>query len=59
MRPKPAPAPLSTTNEATPSKGGLAFFGGIRGRRIEVLFDGETVYCAKHLYQLNAAEMRT
>ena len=24
------PAPLSTTNEATPSKGGWAFFGGIK-----------------------------
>ena len=33
MGPKPVPAPLSTTNEATPSKGGRAFFGGIRGRR--------------------------
>ena len=34
MNRNPVPAPLSTTNEATPSKGGWVFFGGIRGRRL-------------------------
>ena len=43
MGPKPVPAPLSTTNEATPSKGGRAFFGGIRGRRVSVVH-GELYY---------------
>ena len=33
MNRNPVPAPLSTTNEATPSKGGWAFFGRVRGRR--------------------------